>query len=248
MPYFRAFLRAVEGEFWRHIQLIEPVLDVGCGDGLFAYCSFDGPIFCGIDQNYASLLEARDLRTYSNLICASACAIPFKSDEFMTLMSNSVLEHIPDLQTTLSEIFRVLTKNSKFIFCVPNTMFSKNLFFALQLEKIGLRKIAEMYRSFFNKISRHYHVEDEKFWIDKIQDIGLQVENTWRYFSPQALKILELGHIFGIPSLLCKIIFGKWIVVPKMWNLKWIYSYIEKQFLKETLNPKGVYSFYVTHK
>ena len=40
LPYFRGLLRAIEGRFYEEIELAEPVLDLGCGDGQFAAVTF----------------------------------------------------------------------------------------------------------------------------------------------------------------------------------------------------------------
>ena len=36
LPYFRAMLRAMEARWYQDVELTEPVLDIGCGDGHFA--------------------------------------------------------------------------------------------------------------------------------------------------------------------------------------------------------------------
>ena len=41
LPYFRAFLRAVESSYYQDLPLPAPVYDVGCGDGHFASLTFD---------------------------------------------------------------------------------------------------------------------------------------------------------------------------------------------------------------
>lgn len=49
LPYFRALLRAVEARFYQDIPLVEPVLDLGCGDGHFASAMPLHPPFVGMD-------------------------------------------------------------------------------------------------------------------------------------------------------------------------------------------------------
>ncbi|MCW5877571.1 MAG: hypothetical protein KIS80_01730, partial [Anaerolineales bacterium] len=49
LPYFRALLRAVEAEFYDDFVLSTPVLDLGCGDGLFAHQVFEQTLDVGID-------------------------------------------------------------------------------------------------------------------------------------------------------------------------------------------------------
>ena len=35
LPYFRGFLRSIEGKYFRELNLEGQVLDLGCGDGHF---------------------------------------------------------------------------------------------------------------------------------------------------------------------------------------------------------------------
>lgn len=48
LPYFRAFLRAVESCFYQDVELSSPTLDVGCGDGNFAELTFDRKLEVGV--------------------------------------------------------------------------------------------------------------------------------------------------------------------------------------------------------
>ena len=49
LPYFRGLLRAVEARFYMDVDLPEPCLDLGCGDGHFAKIAFDRPLEVGLD-------------------------------------------------------------------------------------------------------------------------------------------------------------------------------------------------------
>lgn len=248
LPYFRAFLRAVEGRFYSEIDIENPILDIGCGDGFFAYCSFDFRLRCGIDPDLTSLKEAKKLNVYDNLICAKGDQLPLRNAYFRTVISNSVLEHVINVEVVLKEIYRVLRSRSDFIFCVPNTQFSENLSLARFMEKINLVKIAVKYRKIFNKISRHRNIDDLIIWKERLNNVGFKIYSSWNYFSPRALRVLEWGHILGVPAWISKKIFGKWILVPRMWNLKIIYTIIENIFISETKTDNGAYSFYIARK
>ncbi|MBI3361095.1 MAG: methyltransferase type 11, partial [Chloroflexi bacterium] len=49
LPAFRALLRATEARFYQDLQLPEPTLDLGCGDGHFASMTFAHPLAAGVD-------------------------------------------------------------------------------------------------------------------------------------------------------------------------------------------------------
>ncbi|MCA9961417.1 MAG: hypothetical protein KC443_20400, partial [Anaerolineales bacterium] len=59
IPAFRAILRAVEARFYHQVELPEPLLDVGCGDGHFAQMTFDHPLTAGIDPWWGPLQKAQ---------------------------------------------------------------------------------------------------------------------------------------------------------------------------------------------
>ncbi len=109
VPAFRGLLRAVEARLYQDLlPLSEPVLDVGCGDGHFASIAFPNPLTTGIDPAASVLREARRQGAHRLVVQAVGDALPYADGSFSTIVSNSVLEHIPDVDTVLAEIARVL--------------------------------------------------------------------------------------------------------------------------------------------
>lgn len=110
MAPHRALLRSIESRFMASVPLNHPVLDVGCGDGHFASVTFTEPIDVGMDPWQRDLLECATLGSsvYKDLVLGSATEMPFADESFQTVVSNSVLEHIPDVEMTVREIARVL--------------------------------------------------------------------------------------------------------------------------------------------
>ena len=97
LPYFRAFLRAVESAYYQDIDLPSPTLDVGCGDGNFAALTFDHNIDVGLDPWHGPIHEAKPYEKYNVLVEADGGTMPFSDGYFASAFSNSVLEHIPHL-------------------------------------------------------------------------------------------------------------------------------------------------------
>ena len=204
LPYFRALLRAVEARFYQDIPLMEPILDLGCGDGHFASAMPPHPPFVGLDPWWGPLTEARGRTAFSFVMQASGAAIPFPSAYFSTVVSNSVLEHIPNLDPVMAEVRRVLRPGGKFIFCVPSDHFLEFLSISRGLRRVGLKGWANSYESFFNHISRHHHCDDPATWTARLDRAGLRLVKHWYYFSSSALRTLEWGHYFGAPSVFTK--------------------------------------------
>jgi SAM-dependent methyltransferase len=248
LPYFRALLRAVESRFYQDFQLQAPILDLGCGDGHFASITFDRKIDVGLDPWAGPLKQAAARGKYLLTVQSSGDKMPFEDASFQTVISNSVLEHIPDLDAVLLETARVLKPGGMFIFCVPNHQFLTNLSISGFFDRIGLRFLGNAYRGFFNKISRHYHCDSPEVWQPRLKAAGFSVERYWHYFSPHALHVLEWGHYFGLPSVVAKWLFKRWILVPTKWNLSGALAITRPSYDEVPENPSGAYTFYVCRK
>lgn len=246
MPYFRGLLRAVEARFYENIPLPAPTLDLGCGDGHFAATAFDRRLEVGIDPWSGPVREAARRGSYRLTVQGSGAQLPFADGHFASAVSNSVLEHIPELDAVLVEMARVLKPGAPFVFCVPNHQFLPQLSIARFFDRIGWQGGARAYRSFFNRISRHHHCDDPPTWETRLAQAGFEVVRWWHYFSPKALSVLEWGHYLGLPSLVSRRLFGRWILARQSWNLALTRAILEPYYRESAEQPQGAYSFYVT--
>ncbi|MEI7988430.1 MAG: class I SAM-dependent methyltransferase [Chloroflexota bacterium] len=245
LPYFRAMLRAVEARYYEQIDLPAPTLDLGCGDGHFASITFDRKIDVGVDPWQGPVRLAAQSGVYNLTIRGYGNNLPFDDHTFASAFSNSVLEHIPDLEPVLAEVHRVLKPDGVFAFCVPNHNFLPSLSIARFLDRIGARKLANAYRTFFNTICRHYHSDPPEVWQERMQAAGFRIERWWHYFSPQAQQVFEWGHYFGLPSLITHFLFRRWILIPTRWNLSLPLSIVRPFYDGNPEHPQGVCTFYV---
>lgn len=247
LPYFRALLRAVEADFYADFDLAARVLDLGCGDGQFAATVFKRPIDIGIDPAAASLREAKKYGAYKELIQSLGNRMPLPSGHFASAFSNSVLEHIPDLQAVLNETGRVLTPGALFLFCVPNSRWPGQLSISGFLNKLGLRSLARTYVRFFTRISRHVNMLSSEEWRERLDKAGFDLEDHWHYFPPNSLRVLEWGHYFGLPSLLSRALTGRWVLASSRWNLA-----LTQRLLQAHANrgrdPQGTYTWFVARR
>jgi len=248
MPYFRGLLRAVEARAYREINLQGPILDLGCGDGHFASIAFDRPIDVGLDPWSGPVKLAANLGSYMQVINGLGNQLPFPDEYFSSVISNSVLEHIEDLDVVIQEVARVTKPNGVFIFCVPNHLFLENLSVSSWFDRIHLNQLGNLYRKFFNWISRHHHCDSPDVWQKRLSEAGFSIDKWWHYFSPKALHVLEWGHYFGLPSLVSHFLFRRWIIVPQKWNLIFTEAIARRIYDEEPNQEKGSYSFYITHK
>jgi SAM-dependent methyltransferase len=247
LPYFRAILRAVEARFYQGLDLPRPILDVGCGDGHFASVTFESRIDIGVDLHLPSLREAGGRGVYHLLLDSDGTRLPLRSESLGSAFSNSVLEHLPDLDGVLAEISRALKPGAPLFFTVPNPGYRTELSFPRFLASLGLRRAARGYQNYFMWMSRTRNMMYEPEWTERLARAGLAVERTARYFSPAALQALEWGHYFGAPSLLARWLTGRWILVPRRWNL-WLTERLTRRYYLEMLCPDGTYSYYLARK
>lgn len=243
LPYFRATLRAVEARFLRAVDLPAPTLDVGSGDGHFASVTFDRRLEIGLDPHFASLRESRERDAYHLLVQADGGRMPHPNGAFASALSNSVLEHIPQLDAVLKETGRVLQSGAPFVFTVPNPGYRDQLSLPRWLHKLGLGGPAEAYRRWFMRISRTWNLLDEQAWSEKLDRAGFDLVESQRYFSPAALKALEWGHYFGLPSLVSRWLTGHWILAPWRWNLR-LTEELVRRYFEEQPSSNGTYTYY----
>ncbi len=82
LPYFRAFLRAVEDRFYQEVELPAPQLDLGSGDGHFASVAFARKPEFGLDPWVAPMLEAKTRDAYQMLVLGEGARDPGRGREF----------------------------------------------------------------------------------------------------------------------------------------------------------------------
>jgi len=247
LPAFRGLLRAVEACFYADLPATSPVLDLGCGDGHFASVAFDRALEAGFDPWWGPLAEARDRGVYCVLSQAEGARMPYPDGYFATVVSNSVLEHIRYLEPVLAETTRVLRPGGAFYLCVPGPDFLPFLSIGRILDGVGLCSLGEAYRQLFNRISRHFHEDNIDVWQQRLEEAGLCLVSWWPYFTRRALTVLEWGHYLGLPSLLCKKLFGRWVLCPSRANL-WLTERILRPVYEEPLPQQGAYLFLVARK
>lgn len=247
VPAFRALLRSIEARFYQNIDLPEPILDVGCGDGHFASLTFDQPLWAGIDPWWGPLKKANESAAYNCVIQSLGNQLPFPSNYFGSVISNSVLEHIPDIQPVLSDVSRVMRPGGKLVITVPSHHFTEYLGGAQLLEKLGLIHLADAYRRMFNQIARHAHTDSPERWAHRLTEAGFEIHQWQYYFSEQALHTLELGHIQGLPSALIHFLTGHWILAPWRSNLRYTERWVRPHY-EEDFPEIGTMIIFIAHK
>ncbi len=232
-PLSLALERTMECEIFSYQEFIRPVLDMGCGDGLFAKILFNEKICTGIDPNNKELLSANQLDMYNELIKCSGEAIPKPDSHYRTIFSNSVLEHIPNINAVLQEIHRLLASEGRFYLTVPLNTFDKFTILNQLLAAIGSKHLAKKYRQFYNSFWKHYHCYSLREWEELVSDIGFKVEVSQKY-DPKWLCLLNDFFIpFGLLGFISKRFTQRWVLFP---SLRLIFTYPIYLLIKRILN------------
>lgn len=247
VPAFRALLRSIEAQKMAAFTFARPVLDLGCGDGNFAQLTFIEPLDAGIDPSPASIEEARKTGTYRELKLTDGLTIPYPDGYFASVMSNSVLEHIPNLDATLREVHRVLRPDGFFVFTTPSEHFAEYLLFPALLRSMHLHILAVKYEKYFNRISRHYRTDSASIWQARLESYGLHVREWHSYFTAQSSRLFDLLHYYSAPTLFYKKVTGRWIIAPFALN----FIHLTPILRPHVLNPNcsdGAYLFFVCQR
>lgn len=215
-PIALALERCFECEILSELSFEPPVLDLGCGEGIFAKVLFTTHIDVGIDPDSQELQRARQFGAYRKLIQAQGEELPVKSESFSTVLSNSVLEHIPQLTPVLREVYRVMKPGGTFYVTVPTDQFDRNTVIYQALTRLGLLALAERYRTFFNRFWRHYHYYDLEGWSSLFRDAQFQIQRS-QFYDPKRLCMLnDLLAPFALPSFLTKRMLNRWFLFPSL--------------------------------
>lgn len=99
----------------------ERVLDVGCGTGFFLKAASDAGLDThGVDISFVGIALSKQVSPESNVFVRSMQDLsglgPF---DYVTAFGS--LEHCPDIEKSLLEIYNVLSPHGRFIAMVPNS-------------------------------------------------------------------------------------------------------------------------------
>ncbi len=106
----------------RHASPDSKILDLGCGNGISARllneANFD---VVGTDISPLFLKEARKwVNPKLQYHVCDVVELPFESESFDVICSNELIEHLPDVETALTEMIRVVRKGGRIVLSGPN--------------------------------------------------------------------------------------------------------------------------------
>jgi len=213
-PLSHAFWRTTEALAFRNVKLQKPVLDLGCGFGEFSGVAF-GKIEMGVDINQRDLKMAAVNRKYSKLLLADARKLPFPDSNFNTVISVSVLEHIPRAQEAIKEVHRVLRTGGKFILTVPTNALEEQMLVPRVCRLLKLSWLEKFYIHSHKKFFGHKTWKTSIWWEKILKKEKFIILDKHGTVSQRCLWLHELFLPMAFPSQIWKWVFGKRLVIMK---------------------------------
>lgn len=98
------------------------LLDLGCSSGYLLedlQSAAPNAGLIGVDLVAAGLRKAHENVPEATLLQADACALPLEDESMDAVLSANLLEHVPDDERALAEIFRILRRGARAVIVVP---------------------------------------------------------------------------------------------------------------------------------
>jgi len=192
--------RAWELAAYRRYTLQEPILDVGCGDGLYFKLVWPSVRqVTGVDINPESLRLAKESGVYKSLHECSALDMPFQPKTFSSAFANCSLEHMDDLPGVLRSIARVLKPGGSFLCSVVTDKFIEWAMIPQLAEAIGdsqnALRLEKQYYAYHHLVSALPPEE----WMARFKETGFEV----------------IDHIPIVPELMGRL----FMFIDTLWHL-----------------------------
>jgi len=210
-PFFMALIRPQEAIFFDNCKkkIKNPVLDFGCGDGFFTRTVFGKKqIEVGLDLYDSRAKEAEQSGIYRKVSYYDGRLIPYPDNHFQTVVSNCVLEHIPNLNQSLHEIYRVLKPHGFLIVTVMTNQWEQHLF--------GRKILGNIYVKWMRQKQFHLNLFTLDQWNRVFTKIGFRINLNRGYLSPKNSSWLDIAHYLSLPSLLSYMLFRQWNFFPRL--------------------------------
>lgn len=180
-------IRTAEAELLSVLSMERPILDLCCGDGYFASLIRPEGMDAGCDFSKDALKQAEVRKQYRRLVWADVTKeIPFPNASFQTIVSNSSLEHVVDIDAALRELARILKLGGKLIFTLGSNY---------AYEWWPLSEKAKQEYLDFQPVHNYFSLEE---WQRRLAVVGLEVvEHQYYLDKVAARRLMWLDYNFG---------------------------------------------------
>jgi SAM-dependent methyltransferase len=198
--------RAAEIAALREQAYEDPVLDLGCGDGLIT-AQVLSEVEIGLDPDCEALQRAARFGIYRQLVAEPAGSAPVQPGSIATIISNSVLEHITELDDTLAAAHRILRPDGRLIFTAPAEAFN---------DWLAIPQAS--YVAWRNRHFVHLNIWSLAEWKQHLNRAGFEVEQVRPYLRRgwvTSWDLLELAQMIQVRKR--RIAGAAWRNLPRDW-------------------------------
>ncbi|MHB8876795.1 MAG: class I SAM-dependent methyltransferase [Myxococcaceae bacterium] len=213
-----------------------PILDVGCGDGLFARLAFREADVWGIDIDADEGRRAQASGAYTQIILGDIGRASLPEGFFGSCVANCSLEHVPALPRALENIRRSMRPGAVVYAFLPNREWAAQLLSASVLRRIGLRGLSARLERAINDIFRHHHLHDAAGWRRHFEEAGFEVEAVEPLGSTASTRAFEAFLVPSLLGLLTRRLTGRWVMVP---GLRPLSAALTHQMVRQLLRHVG---------
>jgi len=199
----------------RHYPCPGPILDVGCGDGLFAKLAFDNVEVWGIDIDAKEGRWASASRAYAQVILGDVTQAHLPEAFFASCIANCSLEHVPRIDLALSTIFRSLRPGGVAYLFVPNPEWARHLMSVRLLADLGAPGLASQLQGAIDRFFKHHHLYDQQGWSELAVQAGLEVVAVEPVLSSATTVAFEAFLLPSLLGLLNKTLTTRWTNFPR---------------------------------
>lgn len=212
-------------EILKKIQVESPILDVGCGDGLFAKLAFGATEVWGIDIDGKEGRWAQASQAYSQIILGDITTSKLPSSFFKTCVANCSLEHVPDIQGALSTIANSLAPGGRAYLLVPNRIWASKFMTVRILRSMFGKSAAAFLQDGIDEFFRHHHLYDENGWRDILAQSPLSLLEISPALSTATTVAFEAFLLPSIAGWANKKLTTRWTNFPGLRSVATPFAY-----------------------
>jgi SAM-dependent methyltransferase len=193
-----------------------PILDVGCGDGLFARMAFGDVEVWGIDIDAAEGRWAAASQAYAQVILGDVTRATLPDAFFATCVANCSLEHVPRLDLALRNINSALRPGGVAYLFVPAVDWAAHLTSARVLTRLGAPALGRQVQRSIDRQFRHHHLYDADGWRRAVLEAGLEVLAVEPVLSTATTVAFEAFLLPSLAGLVNKRLTTRWTNFPPL--------------------------------
>ena len=200
----------------RRYECKGPILDVGCGDGLFAKIAFAKEEVWGIDIDANESRWAQASRAYEQIVIGDVTRAKLPEGFFATCIANCSLEHVPALERALDNIQRSLAPGARAYLFVPQRDWAAAMRSVRALRAVGAPRLARKLEESIDSTFKHHHLYDERGWREMIERTKLEIESIEPVLTSATTSAFEAFLLPSLAGWLNKRLTTRWTNFPRI--------------------------------